>query len=298
MTTKQSAKGRVNFYATARLFDAYQNAEHRNKNLSDLGTVHKLWKVTSHTAPSTQKHNRELVVLSHANDVIEVENIPLLPHAFCIVFYDNDTHPNQLARWVGATNIRAENRLQVVKVDDLNTVQVSNLLGRVCLALARDGTRGSIIYAYLTRDALVVRGPKNRVLHVPIDKIPALKKQPQKVLRHFEIDPDGSFLYWPDIDVHLGWSQLLQAVDPAELHKAQQRSTDFNQRYGAAVRRLREQAGLSQSEVAGLTDRQLRRIETGECRATSNALHALAKAHGVSVNAYMESVAREMSQSV
>ena len=56
-------------------------------------------------------------------------------------------------------------------------------------------------------------------------------------VRNFEIDPDGSFVHWPDIDVHLGWNQLLQAVDPGELRKALQRTEGFNERYGAAIRR-------------------------------------------------------------
>ena len=97
----------------------------------------------------------------------------------------------------------------------------------------------------------------------------------------FEIDPDGSFLYWPELDVHLGWDQLLQAVEPAELHRAQQRSAGFNKQYGAAIRRVREAAGILQSRVEGLTDRQLRRIEQGECRTTTAAILALAKAHGL-----------------
>ena len=114
------------------------------------------------------------------------------------------------------------------------------------------------------------------------------------MLRNFEIDPDGSFIHWPDLDVHLGWNQFLQAVDPAELLKAQQRSAGFNERYGAAIRKVREAAGILQSKVEGLTERQLRRIEQGECRATTAALTALAKAHGLDVNAYMDGLAKAM----
>ena len=53
-----------------------------------------------------------------------------------------------------STNIRSESRLHVVKVDDLEAPQVSQLLGRVCFALRRDGMRGSIIDAYLTSRAV------------------------------------------------------------------------------------------------------------------------------------------------
>jgi hypothetical protein len=143
-------------------------------------------------------------------------------------------------------------------------------------------------------DSLLVRGPKHRMLHVPLSSIRALSGQPRSVIQNFEIDPDGSFLYWPDLDVHVGWDQFLQAVDPDELRKAQQRTEGYNERYGAAIRKLREQAGLSQSQIEGLTERQLRRIEQGECRATSSALAALARAHGLDTNSYMEQVAKTM----
>jgi hypothetical protein len=43
--------------------------------------------------------------------------------------------------------------------------------------------------------------------------------------------------------------------------------------------------------VEGLTERQLRRIEQGESGATTAALNALAKAHGMDANAYMEKLA-------
>jgi hypothetical protein len=114
-------------------------------------------------------------------------------------------------------------------------------------------------------------------------------------VRNFEVDPDGSFIHWPDLDVHLGWNQFLQAVDPEELRKAQQRSVDFNVRYGAAIRKVREASGTLQSKVEGLTERQVRRIEQGECRATSAAINELAKAHGLDANTYMSRLTQAMS---
>jgi transcriptional regulator with XRE-family HTH domain len=62
----------------------------------------------------------------------------------------------------------------------------------------------------------------------------------------------------------------------------------------AAIRRVREAAGILQSKMEGLTDRQLRRIEQGESRATSAAITALAAAHGLDANAYMERLAKAM----
>ena len=157
-------------------------------------------------------------------------------------------------------------------------------------------SRDKIIEAHLNGDALLVCGSNHQTLHVPLSSIPALRDQPDAVLKNFTIDSDGSFIYWPDLDLHLGWNQFLRAVDPAELRKSQQRSTDFNRRYGTAIRRIRETAGISQSDIAGLTDRQVRRIEHGECRATTGALTALAKGHDLDVNDYIGKLADQMSK--
>ncbi|OWK39150.1 DUF2442 domain-containing protein [Fimbriiglobus ruber] len=297
MTTKTPAKHAVAFYtASARLAHAYRSAARRNKTLARCAELRELGGAAqSHVAGH---HALQNVVLSHADDdhfVLTNPRVePVVTGAFHVLFTGPATHPDQVAQWMRTTNIRSENRLHVINADDLEGAQVSQLLGRICSALGGDGDRGSIIDAYFTGGSLTVRGPGHRMLHVPADSVPALKGHPPQVLRNFEIDPDGSFLYWPALDVHLGWNQFLQAVDPAEFRSAQQRSSGFNKRYGAAIRKIREDAGVAQSKVVGLTDRKLRRIEHGECRATTTALAALARAHGLNANEYLEKLAKAM----
>jgi hypothetical protein len=289
----------VEFYATSpRLADAYRSAAKRNKGLARWAEIRDLRHAPTHHQAAEHAHGFEMVVLSHADDdhhvLTDSRLEPVVAEAFHLLFTEPTTHPDQVARWMRTTNIRSEDRLHVVKVDGLEAPQVSQLLGRVCFALGRDGSRGSIIDAYLAGNSFLVRGPRHRMLHVPVSSVPALRGQPHDKLRSFQIDPDGSFIHWPDLDVHLGWNQFLQAVDSAELLKAQQRSAGFNERYGAAIRKVREAAGILQSKVEGLTERQLRRIEQGECRATTAALTALAKAHRLDTNAYMERLANAM----
>lgn len=290
MTTKTLSQ-RIGFYATSpRVAHAYRNAVKHNRGLARYAQMHEVGDATV-----VHQHVGQIVVLSHADEghsVLSVERAePVLSSGFHLLFTEPTTHPDQVAQWMRMTKIKSENRLHVVKVDDMEAPQVSQLLGRVCFALRPDSKRGNIIDAYLVGDLLLVRGTKHRMLHVPTSSIPALRGH-RNVLRNFRIDPDGSFIHWPDIDVHLGWNQFLQAVNPEELRKSQQRSGEFNKRYGAAIRKVREEAGLSQSNVAGLTERQLRRIEQGECRATTGAISALSKAHNVEANAYMDMLAR------
>lgn len=288
----------VEFFATSRMAPAYRCAEKQNKFLASHAEMRELGRANLAHDLAGLGSEFEIVVLSHADEEYPASTDEclgrMMARAFHLLFTEPTTHPGQVAHWISSTNIRSEDRLHVIKVEALEAPQVSQLLGRVCSALGRDGSRGNIIDAYFAGDTLLVRGPKHRMLHVPIDSVPALRGQAHAAVRNFEIDPDGSFIYWPDLDVHLGWNQFLQAVDPHELRKAEQRNSGFNERYGAAIRKLREQAGIPQSKVEGLTERHLRRIEQGENRATATAITALSKAHGLDPNAYMEALTQAM----
>ncbi len=140
---------------------------------------------------------------------------------------------------------------------------------------------------------VVVSPIENRFikLRVPLEKLSVLQGHRREKLENFEIDEDGAFIYWPDLDIHLGWEQLEQAVDERAYLKAKQQSEAFNKTYGIAIRELREKSELRQSDIKELTPRQVGRIERGECRATHNALSKFAKAHEISISDYMNKLA-------
>ena len=81
---------------------------------------------------------------------------------------------------------------------------------------------------------------------------------------------------------------------PAAALAAQQKTEQFNRSYGAAIRRLREEKGLKQAAIDGLTERHLRRIEQGKQSVTSSTLRALAKAHAMQIEDYLKELARRV----
>jgi hypothetical protein len=129
-----------------------------------------------------------------------------------------------------------------------------------------------------------------RIPDAALRRVSALKSAD---LSRFEVSSTGSFIHWPDVDAHMGWSQLLALVDETEALRQQQESADFNRFLGQAIRRLRESRGLDQSSIPGLTDRHLRRIESGEQRATVKALESLARAHRLTLSEYIREVTHE-----
>jgi hypothetical protein len=195
-------------------------------------------------------------------------------------------------------NIRSPERFYVAepkkqKEDDL-VAMVESLLARMSAAVAAQESDSRILDARIEDGVLRVISPSFKRLEVPISSIPRLNEVGEEQTRKFEIDVDGSYLYWPDLDIHLGWEQFNQVVDPEATQKAQRKSREFNIRYGAAIKRIREAAGLSLRSIAGLSAKQLRRIESGQCRSTSNALQKLARAHHLETNEYMQRVAEAM----
>ena len=93
----------------------------------------------------------------------------------------------------------------------------------------------------------------------------------------------------------MGWQQFERLVDPAKALAARQETQAFNEKYGAAIRAVRKAASLRQADIAGMTDRHLRRVELGQTPATKATLQALADSHGLSLDDYLKELARRMS---
>lgn len=197
--------------------------------------------------------------------------------------------PERVAR----LHIRDPERVHLAHADSDSEWRA--IIQRLLCAFAagqEDGER--ILDAWWEGDCLAVISPRFKRLRVPLAKLRPLRRQPRERLEKFEIDEDGAFIYWPLLDVHLGWEQFAQATDPEAYLKVRQKSAAFNERYGAAIRAMRRQRGLRQSDIRGLTARQVGRIERGRCRATHAALSKLARTHGLSTSDYLARVAERL----
>lgn len=208
------------------------------------------------------------------------------------VLIQDATPIESMAELIGGLDIRTPSRLHVARLEFDTERQ---FVERFIASLRAQDDEGSIMDAWCDDDELVVISPSMERIRVPIKSLHALCGTDHADWKKFEIDPMGAFIYWPSVDMHVGWSQFKQIVDPIALLRARQRSDAFNQRYGQAVRLFREEQGIKQSEIAGLDGRTVRRIEKGETRATSKALECLAKAHGLSTTAYMNELAKRLS---
>jgi hypothetical protein len=212
-----------------------------------------------------------------------------------LLFMEHDSMPAEsIAESLVELGVRSKERLHLARleVDD-----EKSFLRRFLAGLLSSDQDCSIMDAWWDADKLIVISPTFQRLHIPLANLPKLKSISMKDRMRFEIDPQGDFIHWPSHDIHMGWSQFQQAVDPQARLKSQQKHEQFNERYGQAIRALRESIALSQRDITGLDERTIRRIEQGKSRATANALNKLAKAHDMTTNQYMAAVAKLLDKS-
>ncbi len=196
--------------------------------------------------------------------------------------------PSRLPR----LGIRDAHRLHIARESELR--RIADLLSRLVRGITQPNGPRLIVDAWVEDRNLILLDPSFERLTVSFDKLKKYIGSNNTATRAFEIDEDGSFIYWPHTDTHLGWQQFMNIVDPTATLATDQRSQEFNRRYGAAIRAFREQSALKQTDVTGVTDRNLRRVEHGIIAASKTTLEALAKAHGLSLAAYLKELAKNV----
>lgn len=189
-------------------------------------------------------------------------------------------------------NIRSPQRLHISA--RTGNLSIAQLISRVIRGLTVKSDAPMIADAWIEGKRLFLLSPSFERMVVPFEALARFLGNDTAAVATFEIDDDGSFLYWPHADAHLGWTQLRQLVDPTSVLPALQKSLAFNRRYGAAIRAVREERGLKQSDISGVTQRHLRRVEHGEQAASKTILEALASAHALPLDSYLELLAQRL----
>lgn len=174
-----------------------------------------------------------------------------------------------------------------------NTLIHSDLIvpGRVLRAWAHGAQDELIADAHVANGRLFVTSCALQHYEVPVEKIAALRSISESEQKNFVIDEDGSYLHWPHPDVHLGLDAIRVAIDPAAYKRAFDAKAIRDQRYGKAIAKMRLAKELKQSDISGLSDRQLRRIERGESLSYES-LGRLAAAHGMNLDDYLNELAK------
>ena len=165
---------------------------------------------------------------------------------------------------------------------------------RLVIALTRPAPWEGILDAYVLAKSLVVVLGDMSARKFPISKLPKVRGFEPAVLGHFVIDSAGSYLYWPDQNVHMGPSQMLQAVDPMYLSDVEIRRYEM-ERVSLALLDMRKDRQLKQTEIPGLSDRHVRRLEKKEVRLTVDAATKFASVFRLTLSEFLDELSDRIS---
>lgn len=241
--------------------------------------------------------------------VLKAPNQQAAAHAPNVFVFALATQLQAVAGFVSLANRRHQLRALFVR-DDLDPYWVPRFIERAGLRTLRNTVVHSDLtiprrvlnaWAHGAQDQLIADARiANHHLYVTscaldqydvtIKKLAPLRDLSDAAPLKFEIDEDGSYIHWPGPDVHLDLDAIRVAIDPQLRTQARRLRALHDSRYGRAVSQLRKDAGLNQSQLRGLSERQVRRIENGES-VTVRALAKLAQAHHLKLDEYLNRLA-------
>lgn len=149
-----------------------------------------------------------------------------------------------------------------------------------------------IASARIEGDTLVVWSCEPKRYAVRASEVPAIARIDPKVLGDFELSQSGNRLHWEAADVDINLDTIRYYVDPNVRKRQDKASREEVTRYAGAIRALREEHQLAQTDVPGLTERQVRRVEQGESTPRAETLKKLAAAHGLTIDQYLKELAK------
>jgi len=168
---------------------------------------------------------------------------------------------------------------------------------RVVLAHSSGAEAELIASAVIEDGKLIVWSCEPRRFEVPVADVPILAGMSTDAVVKFELSASGSRMHWPEADVDINLDTIREYADPEVRREHEARARQEAARYADAIRSFREERGLKQSDMKGLTDRQVRRLEEGETVPQIGTLRTLASAHGMTIDDYLGELAKRSRRS-
>jgi hypothetical protein len=162
---------------------------------------------------------------------------------------------------------------------------------RLVLARVQGAEKELIASASIGDGVLSVWSCEPRLYRCPVKDIPPLRNLSAEGLHGFEVSESGSRIHWAEGDVDINMETIRERTDPECRRRNEAKHRQDAGRYGKAIRVLREQKGIAQKDIPGLSDRQVRRLEEGRTVPHIETLKKLAAAHEMSIDDYLKELA-------
>lgn len=261
----------------------------RDRDTQGVVRDRRRFRVLHRTDPQIAERGRNIFVLVRASELPEVAEFVSIAnrrHQLRALLVRDDVQPSSIPQMFERAGLR------MVR----NTVVYSDfsIPRRVLTAWTQNAQEQLIAKASVSKDRLFVLSCALEPYEIAFDSMPSLKRIPVADRGSFVVDEDGSYIHWPGPDIHLDLDAIRAAIDPQARARAEAARALHDSRYGAAIAKFRLTIGLKQSEIKGLSERQVRRIEKGE-GTTYEALCRLAAAHRMDLESYLRELAANAS---
>lgn len=202
------------------------------------------------------------------------------------LFVEQPRDPN----WVPAMLDRADLRTlrnTVVHAD-------SSVFERILNAWRLGAQDELIADATVQGDILFVRTCALDTIEIKTGELKWLQGATSEELVDLDVSADGAYIHWPALDVDIDLENIRVVRDPELREEFQKRRLEDDRRMGRAIKAFRTEDKLRQRDIEGISTRQVRRIEKGEVRPRTDTLRHFARAHGLSLNEYLNRLAEKM----
>jgi hypothetical protein len=249
-------------------------------------------KVLEHLYPSHVKSHRNLFITIAATGLTEVADVVKKANEkkfLRALFIREDIPAEWLPQMLGLAELRMVRNMIVHSNEDWQTPL------RVIRAWKLGSQHDLIARAKASGDILLILNCALEPFEVRFENLPALKKIPKSERPNFTLSETGSYIHWASGDVHLDVDAVRYATNEEWRKKMDLESLTHNKMFGKVIAQVRKKHKLDKTDIPGVSDRQLRRIENDGARPSIATLTALAKAHDMTINDYLNDLANQLN---
>lgn len=164
-------------------------------------------------------------------------------------------------------------------------------LRRIISAHLYGGRSQRIASAQLRDDELLIWSCEPKLYSCLMHDLKPLRSVDREQWESFEVSSSGSYLSWKKLDIDIDLDTIRYAIDPEFKEQQDQKRHQELLRYAKGIVRLRQEHKLSRKEC-GISDYELRQIESGKVMPNYEILRTLAVAHKMSLSDYLEAVSQ------
>ncbi len=234
------------------------------------------------TSKAVEKANR-LFVFSTVNTVREISQaLSRLNHAHHLrgLFLKEDVESTWIPQVLEQANLRILKNLIIYTTPELPK--------RILEAWNCGAQRELIARASIVDKVLRVQSCEFEIFDLPLQRLPRFEEKANVELSVVVAD-DGAFLEIPELQMDMDLESLRYLLVPAERVKFDAIAALSSELIGKAIRQFRKSGGLRQTDFGEISERHLRRIESGETLTVAT-VKGLAAAHSMNVNDYLNRI--------